>query len=793
MTAWRQALHSLLRRPAFALTAVLTLAFGIGTTTAFFSVVDAVLIRPLPYPQSGRLVAVYEASPSTNQAASLIAPVRLDEWNRASQTFVSLSGSYAESVTDTSVAEPERLEGRRVMPRFFDVLGMPPLIGRTFTPEEDVFGGPGAAVIHEALWTRRYGRSPSVLGQALVIEGRPFTIVGVMPAAFSAASTDMWLPAQLVPWLLQVREARFVNGVGRLKPGVTPAQAQADLDRVQRALGEAFPKSDSGWSASVADLKDTRVRGHRRPLSLVFGAVALLLAIAVANIAGLMLVQLRRRAREIAIRTALGASRPQIMAAVMRETGIVAAAGAVAGAVIATALVALFKSRLTLLPRVDEIGLDWRAIAIAALASTIAAVVCGLLPVWVVTRREHALAMTSDARAVAGGQHRLQQVLVTGQVALSLLLVASAGMLLRSYANLTRVDVGFNAEDVITFRVGAAWGEDLAAIGGLQARLIAELERRPDVQAAGITSFLPATGATLRYQVAVGGLTGPDTNGAMTAGSRLVSAGYLRALQVPLVSGEWCPDFTMDTTKPRTILVNQQFVDTFGQGQTLVGREMRLLQNPTAPVRIAGIVGNMAEDGASAAMAPYVYSCDAAGTWPDPQYVVRTRDRDALLREIPRIVRGLSPTRAVRGAHAERRAVPVAGPAASGRPDARVLRRGGRDAGGPGALQPVHAAGLGAGAGARRTAGPRRGAGPRHAAGARRRRPPRDGWRADRAGADDRGEPGCEDLAVRGEPARRADARGCPRRACRRRARRCGRAGAPRGPGRSGGSAEKLS
>lgn len=651
MTAFRQALHSLVLRPVFALTAILTLAFGIATTTALFTVIDAVLIRSLPYSHPDRLVAVYEASPARRQATSLIAPVRLDDWNRLNRTFDTLSASYTESVTDTGGAEPERLEGRRVMPRFFAVLGMEPLVGRTFTADEERFGGAGAAIISEGLWIRRYGRSPSAIGQHLVIDGRHFAIVGVMPAAFAAAATDVWLPAQTSPFLMQIRNARFLIGVGRMKPGVTVEQAHADLDRVQHALGDEFPQTDRDWSTTVLDLKDARVGGYRQPLSLVFGAVALLLMIAVANIAGLMLVQLRRREREIAVRTALGASRRQIMATVMRETGLIALAGAVLGALAASGLVDLFKTMFGTLPRLEEVSLDWRALALAALASAVAAIVCGLLPVWMVTRRGLALAIaSSDTRSVSGGQHRLQQVLVVGQIALSLLLVASAGMLLRSYSNLTRVDVGFSADDVIVFRVGAAWDEDRGEIGRMQERLIGELQRRPGVEAVGTTNFLPTTGATLRYQVAVSGLTGPDANGAMTVGTRTISTGYLRALEVPLLSGEWCPETRQDFKAPRTILVNQQFVDTFASGQNLVGRDMRILQYPTNALRIVGVVGNVAEDGANAAMAPYVYSCLSADAWPDPQYVVRTRDRDGLLREIRQVVREVSPTRAVFGA-----------------------------------------------------------------------------------------------------------------------------------------------
>jgi putative ABC transport system permease protein len=355
MKSWLMACRFLARRIGFAVAVVLALAVGIAATTAMFSVVDSVLIKPLPFPDANRLVSVMEANPSKTAKVALIAPGRLEDWNSASRTFEAISGSYAENVTETSGAEPARLEGRRVAPRFFAVFGMTPLVGRTFTDEEDRAGGPLAAVISEGLWTRRYGRIASVAGQRLVVGGAAYTIVGVIPARFTSASIDVWLPAQASPWLMRAREARFLSGVGRIKAGVTVAQAAADLARVQQALGERYPASDKGWSVSVGDLKELRVGGYQRALWLVFASVALLLAIAVANIAGLMLVQLHRRARELAIRQAIGGSRSQIVGAVMKEVVVLATAGSIGGAASAYALVQLFAKTFATVPRMNEL------------------------------------------------------------------------------------------------------------------------------------------------------------------------------------------------------------------------------------------------------------------------------------------------------------------------------------------------------------------------------------------------------------------------------------------------------
>ena len=275
LQAWR----ALARRRAFMLATILTLAAGIGVTATMFTIVDSVLLRPLPFPDADRLVAVWEASPGTRDRVSLLAPVRVEVWHRLNRTFEAISGSYSDNVTDTSGHEPERLDGRRVVARYFDVFRMAPLAGRTFVADEERFGGPTAAVISEGLWARRFGRSPEAIGSRLVIGGAGYPIVGVMPRAFTTAATEVWLPAQLAPGLMQVREARFLGGVGRMKPGVTVAAAQRDLAAVQAALGEQFPRTDKDWSADVRDMKDVRVGNFLPALVIAPGLVGIVSAL----------------------------------------------------------------------------------------------------------------------------------------------------------------------------------------------------------------------------------------------------------------------------------------------------------------------------------------------------------------------------------------------------------------------------------------------------------------------------------------------------------------------------------
>jgi predicted permease len=646
MTSFTQASRALARRRGFTLATILTLAAGIAVTTTMFAIVNGVLLRPLPYPDAGQLVALYESSPGQGEQVSLVAPVRLEEWTLRSRAFSSVSGSYTENVTDTSGTEPERLDGRRVMPRFFDVFGVRPLLGRTFVREEEQFGGTRAVVISEGFWTRRFARSPRAVGARLIVGGTGYTIVGVMPRAFTAAATDVWVPAQLRPEVMRIREARFLVGVGRMRAGITIPEAQGDLSRVQAALGAQYPETDRGWSAEARDLKEIRIEDHRRPLVVVFGAVALLFAITVANVAGLMLVQLHRRASEFAVRAAIGASRWQIVRVVMQEVLLLALAGAAGGVAAAYWLSGIAAAAFSAIPGIAEVEIDMRVLGFVALVTVAATAVFGLLPALFATR------MTMTGRGETGRRHRLQAAIVVAQLALGVVLAGSAGLLLRSYGAMTSVESGFDPGGVLTFHVGAAWNEDRVRVGQLQVRVLSELERLPGVRAVGYANFLPATGATLRSFVVVQGLSSPERNGAFTVGQRTVTPGYLQALSVPLVAGQWCADVRADflTQRVRDVMVNHSFVERFAPGQNVIGRRLSFSQQGGGAFQIAGVIGDVREDGPAAPVVPYVYTCLAAGSWPDPQYVVRSAgDPRALAGAVRDVVKSLDASRPVFG------------------------------------------------------------------------------------------------------------------------------------------------
>ena len=510
-----QLLRTLTRRPLFTLAVMGTLAFGTGISTALFSVVETVLLRPLPYPDGDRLVTVFEASPTAPDKPGLIAPIRLEDWKREATAFTAIAGSYADTLTETSGSSPERIDARRVSPGYFAVFGSAPLAGRTFSATEDQYGGPRAVIISEAFWNRRFGRDPRALERALIIDGHSHPIVGVMPRAFATGVVDAWM---LAPNLLPMRNARFLSGIARLKPGVSIEQARADIDRVQLALGRAHPETDKGWSALITDLKESRVGTRRLALWLVFGAVGLVWLVGVANVAGLVLVDAQRRARELAVRAALGASRTRVIGVVTHEVLLMALAGAAIGAVVANSVIALVPSMFESLPRLAELSVSWRALLFAASTAVIAALICGVVPAVHATRRGATQRLGSTARGSTASSHATQRWLVGFQVALGVVLCSSAALLASSYYELSRVDPGFSTEGVVTFHVGARWDEDRARVGQMQMDLLSALDQVPGVTGSGWSISCPPLAAACDMKSASTGWRVKTHRGSLRSG-----------------------------------------------------------------------------------------------------------------------------------------------------------------------------------------------------------------------------------------------------------------------------------
>jgi putative ABC transport system permease protein len=618
----RAAIRSVRHRRAVAAAVVATLTLGIGANSAIFSFVDAVLLRPLPYPDAERLVAAYELNQGLKQATQLVAPVRLEEWNRDNRTFAGLAGSYFENVTDTTGALPERIEAMRTSPRFFTVLGVAAALGRTLSADEERFGGPPALVVSDRFWRARFDGDPRAVGRQVVLSGVSRTIVGVMPASFRypTATTDMWIPAQMPAAMSRERRARFYTAVGRLKPGVTLEQAQADLTSVQARLGEQYPETDRGWAASLVELKEEQVGGVRRSLWLLFAAVGLVLVAACGNVACLLLAEATRRRHEVAVRIAVGASRARVVRQLLAEGFVLALASASCALLVANWAAAALRRLATDIPRVNEVQIDSRLVLFTIVLGGLTTVAFALAPALQATRVDPADALARGGRGQIGGRHLLQQTLVATQIALAIVLLVGAGLLIRSFARLAQVSPGFDPAGVTTFRMSASWSESMASVVARQARTVRRLEDIPGVEAAAVSQTLPAGTSFPPGEFSI---VGRDTPAKRFAHGRAVTGGYFRTLRIPLLQGRTCSD---DPATPlfSQALVTRAFADLYFPGEHAVGHALRSPQlPPDRQLAIIGVVGDVRENGVARAAEPLIYWCGYSPYWPDPYFIVR--------------------------------------------------------------------------------------------------------------------------------------------------------------------------
>jgi hypothetical protein len=452
----RYAARSLARSPAFTLTVVLTLALAIGANTAVFSALDAVLFRPLPFPDADRLVQVSQTQ--QRSSGTFIAPARLQDWVRLNTAFDALAGYYVEDASETSGDLPERVRRAFVTPQFFDVWGILPAQGRAFEPGEYRFGGTAAVVVSDRFWRQRLGADPNVLGRQIRLGTASIPIVGVMPATFRFPdrTVDLWMAVSVDAPYAQSRQMTWYTGIGRLRPGVTPAQARENLMAVQTQLAEQHPDTDRGLGAGVVPLDQSTVGDAGSSLWLLFGAVTVLLLIACTNIAALLLSRATARRHEIAVRFSLGASRRAVAAQLLTEAAVLAAAGAAAGLLLAYGAAGALRVAAGDLPRIEDMAIDSRVLLYTLVATIGVALLCGLIPA---IRTAGLVSRRDDGRVQVSSRSPLQWLLVGTQVALAVMLLAAAGLLLRSVHELSLVNRGFDADRVLAFRMSGSWGE----------------------------------------------------------------------------------------------------------------------------------------------------------------------------------------------------------------------------------------------------------------------------------------------------------------------------------------------
>ena len=602
MNDLRFAFRQLLKSPGFTATAILTLALGIGACTAIFSVVNAVLLKPLDYPEPSRLVAIRETQLPQFPEFSVAPPNFLD-WEKQAKSFEPLAAYTSTSLNLTGEGEPQRLAGMKATAHYFKVYGIQPARGRMFLPAEDALGKNHVVVLSYAFWQRALGGAEDVVGRPLQLNGEPHTVVGIAPEGFGLTSkVDAWLPMAFAAdeTDANARGAHYLNVIGRLRPGVTFAQAEAELTVLATQLATQYPDTNKGWGVFMMPLQDDSVRNVRTVLYTLLGAVGCVLLIACANIANLLLARATARHREISIRAALGASRARLMRQLLTESVLLGLCGGLAGLLFALwgldALLALAPADL---PRAADIRLDTGVLLLCLVLSALTGLVFGIAPAWLAARTElnEALKQGSRGSTEGGVRGRLRGALVVIEVTLALMLLGGAGLLGRSFLKLTNVDPGFNPAHATIMRVSLPekkYEKPEQRVAFVDA-LLERLRVVPGVQAVGLTQALPLLGDwVLGFNIE--GRPPIDPTNLPSTNYYVITPDYFRAMGIPLLRGRV---FTAqdNAQAPRVAIINDTLARQFFPNEDPIGKRINITNGPDTWREIVGVVGDIKQYG----------------------------------------------------------------------------------------------------------------------------------------------------------------------------------------------------
>jgi putative ABC transport system permease protein len=604
----RYGIRSLLKHPGFAAVAVITLALGIGANTAIFSVVNAVLLRPLPFDDPERLVWVWDTAP---QLATI--PTSLPDflgWKQQNRSFEHLaayqSGSMFIDAGDGTTDTPVGL----VTPELFSVFHVSPILGRTFTDEETLPGRFRVAVLSHSMWQNRFGSDPNVFNRTLQLNGATYQIIGVMPAGFSYPDrAELWRPLPIDPAKLDPGP-HYLNVVGRLKPGVPLAQAQADMSTIAARLSEQYKEKNAGHGVKLERLTNVVVGDIGLALYVLLGAVGFVLLIACANLANLMLARVGARQKEIALRTALGASRLRIVRQLLIESIMLAIVGGLVGLLLAFWTVSwLVSLGADTIPRVHEISVDPRVAGFTLLVSVITGVLFGLAPAIQVSRPDLTDALKESGRTTAGHRrNRLRSALVVSEVALSLVLLVGAGLMIRSFAKLNQVDPGFKLAQVMTLGVAilrAKYPED-QHVAQVYSQILERAANTPGVLSAGAISDLPLMGSNTSDSFIIEGRPPIPKEAEPSTEYHVVTPRYFESMGIPLLSGRDVAD-TDTRQSPNVVVINDAFARRHFAGENPLGHRLRLQGQERDPLLIVGVAGNVRQLGLDQQPPPEVF------------------------------------------------------------------------------------------------------------------------------------------------------------------------------------------
>jgi putative ABC transport system permease protein len=600
----RYGLRTLRKWPGFAFVAVMTLALGIGANTAIFSVVNAVLIRALPWPDADRLVIVWGTQGANRQSG--VAYLDYLDWQRQTTSFEELGVIRGQSVNLTGGDTPERVVGSFATASTFRLLQASVASGRLFTDaESQVATKQPVAVLNDGLWRTRFGARPDILGSTLVLNGQPFTVVGILKPGFEGpmGTPDVWMPIGYYPNKgdLELRGRGGVLVFGKLKRGTTIERAQADVDAVSRRLEQLYPTTNKGLGANVQDLKEQLVGPAKAPLLLLLSAVGVVLLIACANVANLQIARAASRRRELSVRAALGAGRARLMRQLLTESLVLSLLGGVIGIWLAVAGVHWLSSKLAsngsaVLPGsfFGSVSIEQPVLLFALGVTIFAGILFGIFPAWQASRADLHDSLTLRVEGAAGGRLGVRRALVVGQIALCLMLLVSAGLLTRSLMALAEVKPGFDTNRLLTlqFRLPATKYDTEAKIADMFTRTIAEIRGVPGVQSAALVRATPLNGNGETFPYAVEGRPEASGKHVPTLQANIVSPGYFETMKIARQSGR---DFTMNDRDgaPRVAIVNEHLANRMWPGQSAIGKQIRI-GGPDEPwSTVVGVVGTV--------------------------------------------------------------------------------------------------------------------------------------------------------------------------------------------------------
>jgi putative ABC transport system permease protein len=595
----RFGIRMLAKNPGFTLVAVITMALGIGANTALFSVVNGVLLKSLPFKEPDRLLFAFETNAKLPSPTIPASTLDYRDWKEQNQVFESMGARKLFTVSLSGVEQPEKIQGEKVTSDYFSTLGVEPILGRTFAEDEDKPGGTKVTLLSYGLWQRRFGGSMDIVGQTVLLNGAPTTVVGIMPNDYRP-NVELWIPLA-INYTGADRDLKELIVVGRLMASVSRQQAQAEMTTIAGRLAEQYPDFNTGWGVSLLPMHDAIVQNIRPALLILFGAVGFVLLIACSNVANLLLARAAAREREIAIRMAMGAGRLRLIRQILTESVLVSLIGGALGVLIAMwgtqALISLNPQGI---PRANEIGVDPKVLVFALVASVVSGVIFGLVPAVQTSRQNLNDVLKEAGKSLMGNARgrRIRSGLVVVEVALALVLMTGAGLLIKGFSKLQSVDPGFNHQSILTFQLSlpeANYPKHQQQTAFLK-DVLDRFSALPGVTSAAAISQAPLAGGGPSYIFWAEGRPLPTPSEAPIASYRVISPDYFHTLNIPLVAGRGFTEAD-NIDAPQVTIVNENFAKNMWPGENPIGKRMTvgvpLAAEKVEWYTVVGVVGNV--------------------------------------------------------------------------------------------------------------------------------------------------------------------------------------------------------